>query len=433
MHMPHLIEKKKDGRALKREEIAWIVQGITDGSIPDYQISALCMAIYFQGMNDEEIAVLTDEMAHSGDMIDLSSFGSLSVDKHSTGGVGDKTTLIIAPLVAACGAKVAKMSGRGLGHTGGTIDKLESIPGYRVELGEEEFLRITREVGVSVIGQSGELAPADKRLYALRDVTSTVDTIPLIVSSIMSKKLAAGAKSIVLDVTVGSGAFMKTVPEAVNLAEKMVAIGRACGRNISALITDMSEPLGYAIGNSLEVKEALAVLKGVMGGDLKEVCLALAGEMLSLSLEMTPEEGLDLARKTLESGAAYEKAKEWIAAQGGDVSYLEEPERFPVAEFVEDVISPESGYIAAMDTEEIGHSACHLGAGRKTKADEIDMAAGIMLCAKIGDYVEKGDVLATLYTNQEESLSESLKRYPMAITFSKDPVEKPALIHRIIR
>lgn len=433
MHMPHLIEKKKDGRALKREEISWIVQGITDGSIPDYQISALCMAIYFQGMNDEEIAVLTDEMAHSGDMIDLSCLGSLSVDKHSTGGVGDKTTLIIAPLVAACGAKVAKMSGRGLGHTGGTIDKLESIPGYQVELGEEEFLRITREVGVCVISQSGELAPADKRLYALRDVTSTVDTIPLIVSSIMSKKLAAGAKSIVLDVTVGSGAFMKTVPEAENLAEKMVAIGRACGRNISALITDMSEPLGYAIGNSLEVKEALAVLKGIMGGDLKEVCLALAGEMLSLSLEMSPEEALALARETLESGAAYEKAKEWIAAQGGDISYLEEPERFPVAEFVEDVIAPESGYIAAMDTEEIGHAACHLGAGRKTKADEIDMAAGIMLCAKIGDYVEKGDVLATLYTNQEESLSESLRRYPMAITFSKEPVEKPKLVHRIIR
>ena len=428
-----LIEKKKAAQPLTREEIAFFVAGVTDGTLPDYQISPLCMAILLQGMNDEEIAALTDEMARSGDMIDLTEFGSLSVDKHSTGGVGDKTTLILAPLVAACGAKVAKMSGRGLGHTGGTIDKLESIPGFRTELPEEDFRRITREMGVCVIGQSGELAPADKRLYALRDVTATVDSIPLIVSSIMSKKLAAGAKSIVLDVTVGSGAFMKTVPRALELAEKMVAIGRACGRNMAALITDMSEPLGYAVGNALEVKEALAVLRGDMGGDLKEVCLALAGEMLSLSLELDAREGYELAEKTLESGAAFAKAKEWIAAQGGDLRYIEEPERFPVAAYVEDVIAPESGYISAMDTEEIGHSACHLGAGRKTKADEIDMAAGIMLCAKIGDYVEKGDVLATLYTNQEESLSESLRRYPMAITFSKEPVEKPKLVHRIIR
>ena len=433
MLMTDLIQKKKNGEALTRKELSYLVRGITDGSIPDYQISALCMAILFQGMEDPEIAALTDEMAHSGDMIDLSEFGTLSVDKHSTGGVGDKTTLILAPIVAACGAKVAKMSGRGLGHTGGTVDKLESIPGYRTELPEEEFRRIAREVGVCVIGQSGELAPADKRLYALRDVTATVDSIPLIVSSIMSKKLAAGAHSIVLDVTVGSGAFMKTVPDAVTLAEKMVTIGRACGRNMSALITDMSEPLGFAVGNALEVKEALAVLRGEEIADLKEVCLALAGEMLSLSLEMSPEEGRRLAEETLESGAAYKKMKEWIASQGGDERYVKEPERFPEAAYSREVTVKESGYLAAMDTEAIGRAACQLGAGRKTKADKIDMAAGIIIRAKLGDYLEKGDVAAVLYTEHEETLYEAMRLYRQALTFSPTPVEKPVLVHRIIR
>ena len=433
MRMVDLINKKKYGGALTREELDFFVSGVTDGSIPDYQTSALCMAILLKGMNDEEIAALTDLMAHSGDMIDLSEFGTLSVDKHSTGGVGDKTTLILAPLAAACGAKVAKMSGRGLGHTGGTVDKLESIPGYRTELPEEEFRRISREVGVCVIGQSGELAPADKKLYALRDVTGTVDSIPLIVSSIMSKKLAAGAHSIVLDVTVGSGAFMKTVEDAEILAEKMVTIGRACGRNMSALITDMSEPLGRAVGNALEVKEALAVLKGELEGDLKEVCLALAGEMLSLSLEMTPEEGLALAKETLESGAAYEKFKEWIAAQGGDVRYAEDPSLFPAAAFSCEVIAEESGYLAAMDTEAIGNAACNLGAGRKTKADVLDMSAGIILEAKIGDKVKKGDVLATLYSEKEETLDGAAALYAGALSFSKNKVARPVLVHRIIR
>ena len=433
MRMVDLINKKKYGGALTREELDFFVSGVTDGSIPDYQTSALCMAILLKGMNDEEIAALTDLMAHSGDMIDLSEFGTLSVDKHSTGGVGNKTTLILAPLAAACGAKVAKMSGRGLGHTGGTVDKLESIPGYRTELPEEEFRRISREVGVCVIGQSGELAPADKKLYALRDVTGTVDSIPLIVSSIMSKKLAAGAHSIVLDVTVGSGAFMKTVEDAEILAEKMVTIGRACGRNMSALITDMSEPLGRAVGNALEVKEALAVLKGELEGDLKEVCLALAGEMLSLSLEMTPEEGLALAKETLESGAAYEKFKEWIAAQGGDVRYAEDPSLFPAAAFSCEVIAEESGYLAAMDTEAIGNAACNLGAGRKTKADVLDMSAGIILEAKIGDKVKKGDVLATLYSEKEETLDGAAALYAGALSFSKNKVARPVLVHRIIR
>ena len=433
MRMTDLIGKKKNGGALSREELAFFIDGVVSGSIPDYQISAFCMAVLFRGMEDKEISDLTDLMARSGDMIDLSEFGTLSVDKHSTGGVGDKTTLILAPLVAACGAKVAKMSGRGLGHTGGTVDKLESIPGYKTELPEEEFRRISREVGVCVIGQSGELAPADKKLYALRDVTATVDSIPLIVSSIMSKKLAAGAHSIVLDVTVGSGAFMKTIEDAVVLAEKMVTIGRACGRNMSALITDMSEPLGHAVGNSLEVQEAIAVLKGHVKGDLEEVCLALAGEMLSLSLGLTPEEGLKMARETLESGAAYAKFKEWIAAQGGDESYAEEPERFPAAAYSLDVPAPRDGYIAAMDAEAIGNVACSLGAGRKTKADVIDMAAGIILCAKVGDPVEEGEPLATLYSEKKETLVPAAEAYLKALRFSETPVERPVLIHRIIR
>jgi len=433
MQMIDLIQKKKHGLALSQEEIDFLVQGVTEGSLPDYQVSALLMAVLLKGMEDEETAALTRAMAESGGSIDLSEFGALSVDKHSTGGVGDKTTLILAPLVAACGAKVAKMSGRGLGHTGGTVDKLESIPGYRTEISEKEFMDIARKVGVCVIGQSGELAPADKKLYALRDVTGTVDSIPLIVSSIMSKKIAAGARSIVLDVTVGSGAFMKTVEDAKVLAEKMVTIGRACGRNMTALITDMNEPLGHAVGNALEVKEALAVLKGQLEGDLKEVSLALAGEMLALSLSMSPEAGLALARETLESGAAYEKMKEWIQAQGGDVRYLEEPERFPVAACSLDVPATRSGYISAMDAEAIGQAACRLGAGRRTKADSIQMAAGIMLCAKIGDRVEKGDVLATLYTEQAESLEEAARMYQEALSFSDEAVPHPPLIHGVIR
>ena len=433
MRMVDLINKKKYGGTLTREELDFFVSGVTDGSIPDYQTSALCMAILLKGMDDKEIAALTDLMAHSGDMIDLSEFGTLSVDKHSTGGVGDKTTLILAPLVAACGAKVAKMSGRGLGHTGGTVDKLESIPGYRTELPEEEFREISRKTGVCVIGQSGELAPADKRLYALRDVTGTVDSIPLIVSSIMSKKLAAGAHSIVLDVTVGSGAFMKTVEDAELLATKMVTIGRACGRNMSALITDMSEPLGHAVGNAMEVQEAIGVLQGKVAGDLKEVCLALAGEMLSLSLGLSPEEGLALAKETLESGAAYEKFKEWIGAQGGDVRYAEDPSLFPAARYQRDVPALKSGYVSAMDTEAIGNAACSLGAGRRTKADVLDMAAGIYLKAKIGDKVRKGDVLATLYSEKEETLEAAAALYQSALSFSRTKVGRPTLVHRIIR
>ena len=433
MQMTDLINKKKKGEALSREEISFLIKGITAGEIPDYQTSALCMAICFQGMEDEETACLTQAMADSGDKLDLSEFGSFSVDKHSTGGVGDKTTLILAPLVAACGAKVAKMSGRGLGHTGGTVDKLEAIPGYRTRLPEEEFRQIARKAGVCVVGQSAELAPADKKLYALRDVTGTVDSIPLIVSSIMSKKIAAGAHSIVLDVTVGSGAFMKTIEDARILAEKMVTIGRACGRRMTALITDMNEPLGHAVGNALEVREAIKVLKGETEGDLKEICLALASEMLHLSLEMPHEEARALAEECLASGRAFEKCREWVAAQGGDVTYLMEPERFPEAAYSLMIPSPREGYLAAMDTQAIGEVACLLGAGRKRQEDSIDMAAGIMLHAKLGDHLEEGQPLATLYSEKEDSLREAKTRYLEALCFRKERIEKPRLIYDIIR
>jgi len=433
MQMTDLINKKKKGEALSAEEISFFVHGLCTGEIPDYQTSALCMAICFQGMNDEETARLTEAMAKSGDELDLSEFGSRSVDKHSTGGVGDKTTIILAPLVAACGGKVAKMSGRGLGHTGGTVDKLESIPGYRTQLAEEEFRRIARTTGVCVVGQSAELAPADKKLYALRDVTGTVDSIPLIVSSIMSKKIAAGAHSIVLDVTVGSGSFMKSLSDARVLAEKMVTIGHACGRRMTALITDMNEPLGHAVGNALEIKEAISVLKGEEEGDLKEICLALAAEMLHLSLDIPHKEAEALAGEALASGKAFEKCKEWIKAQGGDIRYLEEPGLFPVAAYSREILSPAAGYLASMDTQAIGEAACLLGAGRKKQGDTIDMAAGIILKAKIGDRVEKGQPLAILFSERKETLEEGERRYLSALRISDEKTEKPRLIYQIIR
>ncbi|MBQ4424936.1 MAG: thymidine phosphorylase [Lachnospiraceae bacterium] len=432
MRMVDIIHKKRMGEALTEDEIRFVVNGTTDGSIPDYQLTALCMAIVFQSMNDEETALLTRYMAESGDQIDLSEFGDLSVDKHSTGGVGDKTTLILAPLVAACGGIVAKMSGRGLGHTGGTIDKLESIPGFQTKETIGMFLKQSREVGVTVVGQTKELAPADRRLYVLRDVTATVEAIPLIVSSIMSKKLAAGAHSIVLDVTVGSGAFMKTVEEATVLAEKMVTIGRACGRNMSALITNMDEPLGHAVGNALVVQEAIGVLKGEVQGDLKEVCLALAGEMLSLCLKIPPEKGRAMAEETLESGAAYKKFKEWITAQGGDVRFAEDPSLFPEAAFSRVIRSPKSGYIEKMNAERIGNVAGQLGAGRRQKGDDIDFAAGIYLYAKTGDHVKKGEPLAKLFTEHEESLDDAEAAYLDALSWSRKRPEPEPIVYKII-
>ena len=433
MRIYDLILKKRNGGILTAEEIAAFIDGYVKGSIPDYQAAALCMAIYFRGMTDEETAALTDCMARSGDMIDLSRFGDLTVDKHSTGGVGDKTTLIVAPIVASLGGKVAKMSGRGLGHTGGTVDKLEAIPGMRVTMEREEFLRQVEEIGIAVIGQSGNLTPADKKLYALRDVTATVDSIPLITSSVMSKKIAAGSKSIVLDVKAGSGAFMKTPDDARILARNMVAIGKACGRRMSALITDMSRPLGTAVGNTLEVVEAVKVLRGASKGDLYDVCVALASEMTMLFAGVTHAEAESLVVSAIESGKAFQKMQEWVAAQGGDSAWLSSAEYGDGAAMAVPVLSPAHGYLTAMDTEAIGSAAVILGAGRSKKEDAIDCSAGILVHKKTGDAVEKGQALATLYTNDAAAVEPAMKRYLDALTVGPEPPAESGLIFDIIR
>lgn len=404
MRMYDIIEKKRNGNELSKEEIEFFIKGYTDGIIPDYQASAFCMAVYFKGMTENETVLLTEAMANSGDTVDLSMFGTLSADKHSTGGVGDKTSLIVAPIVASLGGKVTKMSGRGLGHTGGTVDKLESIPGYKTTLSGDDFISQVERVGMAIIGQSGNLTPADKKLYALRDVTATVDSIPLIVSSIMSKKIAAGSHNIVLDVKCGSGAFMKTLDDAEILANEMVKIGKGCGRNTAALITDMDRPLGSAVGNSLEVIEAVQVLKGELDNDLKEVCVSLASELISLVLSVSHCEALTMVNNALNSGKAFEKMKEWISAQGGDVSFIENTDKFPKAESVYDVLADSDGYISSMDTEKIGLASVILGAGRENKEASIDFSAGIMLYKKTGDKISKGEKLATLVTNNKMSL-----------------------------
>ena len=432
MRMYDIIHKKRDGGELSKAEIEFFIKGYTAGDIPDYQASALMMAIYFNGMTHAETVTLTRQMAHSGDTVDLSCFGELSADKHSTGGVGDKTTLIVAPLAAALGCKVAKMSGRGLGHTGGTVDKLEAIPGYKTTMSREEFLSCAEHCGLCVIGQSGNLTPADKKLYALRDVTATVDSIPLITSSIMSKKLAAGSKTIVLDVKVGSGAFMKTVEDAEILATQMVKIGNSCGRNTAAVLTDMDTPLGFAIGNSLEVIEAIKVLKGEGSDDLKQVCITLAANMAALALDIDIEEATRRAEKALESGAALEKMKQWITAQGGDVSYIENTDKLEKCEYSFEVKAEKDGYISAMNAEEIGMAAVMLGAGRASKEDGIDHAAGIILHKKTGAAVNKEDTIATLYSNKKESLTAAAQRYLSAIQIGEKPTEKP-LIYKVIR
>ena len=431
MRMYDLLEKKKRGEALDREEIFFLVQGITDGSIPDYQLSAFTMAVCFQGMGKEETAILTDAMAKSGDQVDLSAFGEKTVDKHSTGGVGDKTTLIVAPLVASLGGVVAKMSGRGLGHTGGTVDKLESIPRFRVELSPKEFSAQVQAQNIAVVGQSGNLAPADKKLYALRDVTATVDSIPLIASSIMSKKLAAGAKSIVLDVKCGSGAFMKTKEDAMLLAQAMVEIGRANGRQMAALITDMDRPLGFAIGNALEVEEAIAILKGEGPEDLREVALALAAEMLSLCNGWSREEALEKAEEALRSGLAYRQFEKWIKAQGGDLNaFLESREKKEWQEW--EVCAPESGRMAKMDTEKIGIAAMLLGAGRTKKEDALDYDAGIHLLKKTGEYVEKGEGIARLYAKDSSRFEAVTKCFLDSIYVKEEGfTPMPAILGRI--
>ena len=433
MRIYDIILKKRNGGELTKEEIAFFINGCVDGTIPDYQLSALCMAIFFRGMTDAETAVLTDCMARSGDMIDLSRFGGLTVDKHSTGGVGDKTTLIVAPIAAALGGKVAKMSGRGLGHTGGTADKLEAIPGMRVTMEREEFLRQVEDIGLAVITQTGNLTPADKKLYALRDVTATTDSIPLITSSVMSKKIASGSKGIVLDVKAGSGAFMKTPEDARVLARNMVAIGKACGRKMSALITDMSRPLGTAVGNTLEVAEAVDVLRSNSKGDLYDVCVAIAAEMTMLFAGVSHTEAQRRVVDAIESGAAFRKMKEWVAVQGGDVAWLESVEYGDGASVTVPVLSPADGFITAMDTEAIGEAAVILGAGREKKEDIIDFSAGFLVLKKTGDIVRKGETLATLYTNDVAASGPAAERYLGALTFGPEPPAKTDLIFDIIR
>lgn len=431
MRMYDLIEKKKRGGVLNREELAYLVGGITDGSIPDYQLSAFTMAVCFQGMEKEETAALTMEMAKSGDQVDLSAFGEKTVDKHSTGGVGDKTTLIVAPIVASLGGVVAKMSGRGLGHTGGTVDKLESIPSYCVECSPEEFFSIVEKCGLAVVGQSGNLAPADKKLYALRDVTATVDSIPLIASSIMSKKLAAGARSIVLDVKCGSGAFMKSQEEACALAEEMVEIGRANGRNMAALITDMDRPLGSAIGNALEVEEAISVLQGKGPSDLREVACALAEEMLSLCNGWDIDEARAQVKKALDEGLAYEKFKEWITNQGGDLDAFF-AKRAAKEWQEEEILAPEGGMMIKMDAQGIGIAAMQLGAGRATKEDALDYQAGITLLKKSGDRVEAGEPIAKMYSCDKRRFSASKERFLQSITVKEESfTQAPLIIKRI--
>jgi pyrimidine-nucleoside phosphorylase len=395
-------------------------------------MSAFAMAVCFVGMSDREVADLTDAMMHSGDTLDLSAFGESTVDKHSTGGVGDKTSLVIAPIVATLGGTVAKMSGRGLGHTGGTVDKLESIDGFRTTLTGEEFMTQAKRVGVVIAGQSADLAPADKKLYALRDVTATIDSIPLIASSIMSKKLAAGSHSIVLDVKVGSGAFMKDMESAGRLAETMVSIGKSCGRKVRALITNMDVPLGDAVGNSLEVMEAAGVLKGEVKGDLYEVCVALAANMVSMVRGVAYLEAERLVAESIESGRAFEKMKEWVAAQGGRAEFLDDFDLFPKAPVVFDLKSDKEGYVSKTDAELIGVASSLLGAGRQKAGDPIDYTAGIKIYAKTGDYVKRGDVIARLYTSSNELLPAAAAKYREALTFSECAPEPERLILRTI-
>lgn len=432
MRMYDLIEKKKHGEELSTEEIREMITSYTAGDIPDYQMSAMTMAVYFRGMSDREIFDLTEAMATSGDTVDLSAFGDRSVDKHSTGGVGDKTTLIVTPIVAACGGAVAKMSGRGLGHTGGTVDKLESFPGFRTSLEPAEFIAQVERCGLAVIGQSADLAPADKKLYALRDVTATVDSIPLIASSIMSKKLAAGTHSIVLDVKCGSGAFMRGIDNAVTLAETMVRIGKAHGRNTAAVISNMDRPLGHAIGNAGEVCEAMEVLRGAGPDDLREICLTLAAKMVALSCGLTDEQAKETVAETLKSGKALAKFREWIGEQGGDVAYVDDPSLFGEAAYTADVLAPVDGYILACNAEQIGTAAMVLGAGRQTKDSVIDPRAGIYLLKKPADEVRKGDVIARLYTEKADTLPHAEALTLGAVTFTDQPVEEQPLVYRVI-
>ena len=431
MRVVDLIEKKQAGLALSQEEINFLIAGYTDGTIPDYQMSALAMAIYFQGMTEEEASYLTMAMVKSGDEIDLSAIHGVKVDKHSTGGVGDTTTLVLAPLVAACGVPVAKMSGRGLGHTGGTTDKLEAIPGFSVTLSPQDFIDHVNRYKIAVVGQSGNLTPADKKLYALRDVTGTVQSIPLIASSIMSKKIAAGADAIVLDVKTGEGAFMKTLADAEALAHTMVKIGHQVGRKTLAVISDMSQPLGYMIGNALEVKEAIQTLQGQGPEDLTELCLVLGGQMLLAANRVTSlEEGKVLLQEQIDSGRALEVFKTFLANQGGDTRIVDNPDLLPQARYQIPLLAQSSGVVSQWVADEVGVAAMMLGAGRETKEDIIDPAVGIELCAKVGDPIQEGQPLAILHSNRED-VSEVLARLSAAVSIA-DSAQVPELIRKVI-
>ena len=433
MRMYDIIRRKRDGGVLTEEEIRFFVEGYAHGEIPDYQASAMCMAIFFRGMTLEETTALTLAVRDSGDRLDFSRISGIRTDKHSTGGVGDKTSLVVAPIVASLGVKVAKMSGRGLGHTGGTIDKLEAIPGFCTDLPTAKFEEIVNRVGIAIVGQTATLAPADKKLYALRDVTATVDSMPLIASSIMGKKLAADDDCIVLDVKTGSGAFMKSVEESRELARIMVGIGRAVGKKMCALITDMDRPLGYAVGNTLEVVEAIKTLQGNGPADLTALCIALAAHMLVLSEKGDYAACEEMAKKAIADGSALATLCAMVEAQGGDPAYICEPEKFKKARFTKTVTAPKAGYIHQVDAEGYGIAALLLGAGRNTKEDTIDHTAGLMIHAKTGDYVEPGAPIATLYTEREETLAAAEARLLSATFFSHEAPAARPLIFDVIQ
>ena len=433
--MTELIAKKRDGGALTTEEIGFMIDGYVRGEIPDYQMSAMCMAILFSGMDDREILDLTMSMMHSGETLDLSPIRGVKADKHSTGGVGDKTSLVLCPMVAACGVKIAKMSGRGLGHTGGTIDKLESFPGFVTGISEERFFENVNRIGIAIAGQTAEVCPADKKLYALRDVTGTVPSIPLIVSSIMSKKLAAGADVIVLDVKCGSGAFMKTPEQARELAEGLTRVGKLAGRKCAAVITDMDEPLGYAVGNALEVREAIDVLAGrTAAGELKALCLTLGANMLTLSgLAADETEARAKLEATIADGSALRKLAEMVEAQGGDSRAVYDYSLLPDAAFKREVPSQEGGYIAHIEADDVGLVSMHLGGGRVTKESAIDLSVGVVLHKKVGDRVEPGESLATIHASSEEKAARAEELLRACYTLSPYPVEKAPFIKNIVK
>ena len=433
MRMYDIIMKKRNGGALSEEEINFFIEGYTNGEIPDYQVSALMMAIYFQGMNEAETLALTMAMAKSGDMLDLSAIEGVKVDKHSTGGVGDKTTLALTPMVAACGIPVAKMSGRGLGHTGGTIDKLESFSGFSTGITTQTFINNVNRIGIAVMGQTADLAPADKKLYALRDVTATVDNMSLIASSIMSKKLAAGADAIVLDVKTGSGAFMQKEEDSVALAQEMVKIGRNAGRNTIAVVSDMDQPLGFAVGNALEVKEAIDTLKGEGQSEFVELCMTLGSQMLIAGGKaQDATEAQKMLQKALDSGAALDKLAEFVEAQGGDKQAVYDTSLLPKADIIEPIYSLESGYISHIACAEVGICSLILGGGRETKESEIDLSVGIVLTKKVGDKVEKDDIIAYIHANDAEKLAAAKERFLKAYSYTDSQPEKSVMIKHIL-